>query len=522
MASVDRRWTWGLAGLTLLAALLQASRLPFRWNGITVAYASYFKEYLHTVQVDGPLAALTTFVGLHPPGYSLLFGGMLALGASPLIWMATSGALSVASVPVIFGAARTGWGRAGPAALAAAAVLAVSPHRNAYGLEINNYPLLIFATALQLWAWGAWATREEPSRRPSRLDLAYGAATALALYSHVLAIVLPASQLAALLLQEGGRARLRRFMAVQAVAAIPCLTLLPAIAGGASGPPMNEPAGLLGALKAAAYGFPTRYGAAAGAAGVAIGLAAGVLRIVREEVGLVPRSWLLHAAGGLGFILWMVTTGVAADHQYPYYLAIVPSGALLVGAAFAPRAPRPLLDQVSTAAVVLGLLLHVGALGLAWGGAAQQWGRADVDRGLVAMGVEAWSPGSVLVLVQFPQWTDDDKDSVDVAWAHIPMGERVRFESPGVDRLVPGDPYAGQPILVGDRWLYTFTQWSDEWMEPIVRHHVDRGERVVIALTETEFSHGEVARAEAWAATWPGLLGRRATDQVLWIVEPTP
>jgi len=39
-------------------------------------------------------------------------------------------------------------------------------------------------------------------------------------------------------------------------------------------------------------------------------------------------------------------------------------------------------------------------------------------------------------------------------------------------------------------------------------------------MTDIQFSHGEVERAEAWAATWSGLLGKRAAEQVLWIVDP--
>ena len=48
-----------------------------------------------------------------------------------------------------------GYGRFG--ALLAAAFVALSPHRVAYGLEVNNYPLLVGALGAQGLAFAWWA-----------------------------------------------------------------------------------------------------------------------------------------------------------------------------------------------------------------------------------------------------------------------------------------------------------------------------------------------------------------------------
>jgi len=517
-----RREGLALAAIVLVGALLQASRLPFRWNAISIAYASYFKEYLHTLEVEGPAAGFTTFVGLHPPAYSLLFVAMVSLGVAPLMWHLVSGLLSVAAVPAVFVAGRAGWRDAGPgagvAALAAAAVLAVSPHRNAYGLEPNNYPLLVLATGLQ-WAACSAGGAEGPGRR--RRDVAYGAATVLALLTHVLALALPAAQLITLLLHPRGRERLKRFALVQGAAAVPCLALLPALIEGSGAPPINDAAGVGAALRAVVIGFPTRYASGFGAAAMGAALAFGAWRIVAGDAGrraIAPLGWVVHGGLVIGLIGWMVAMGIAADHQFPYYLAAVPSGALIVGSAVRPGAG--LLRSLAIGAVAVGLLAHVATQGLAYAAAAERWGDAATSRSLVAHAVAEWPVGGALLLVQFPQFGDDDKDYVDPAWAHIPIDAACRFEHPGVPQLVTADPYAGQPVLLGGRWLYTFTQFDPERIDPIVRHHRDAGQRVVIAMTETEFSPGEVAAAERWVSTYPGLLGKRAPGQVMWVIDP--
>ncbi len=516
---------WLLLGLVVLAAALQASRLPFRWNAISLAYASYFKEYRHAVELGGWDAALTTFVGLHPPGYSLIFLAFMAVGVAPLTWHALSGLFSVAAIPCVWRAARCGWGQAGAATLAATAVLAVSPHRNAYGLEPNNYPMLVLVSALQLAAFAAWVRQEPTGGRPRRCDLAFGAATVLALYTHVLAITLPAAQLLTLLLLPEGRQRLRRFAAVQGLATLPCAILLPTILQGGGSEPMNNVVGLQGGLEAALLGFPFRYGSTLGTCCMALVFVAGAWGVLRSR-SLVPLSWLLHAILATGLIVWMVSQGIAADHQFPYYLVVLPSGALVAGSVLRPSGegsavPRQLLALV----LCVGLLLHVSALGLAYAQAQSQWKEAPTSHGLVALAVQEWTPGSSLILVDFPgaDRGDDDKDVLDPAWAHLRFDRRVRFEPPDFQPF-DGDGFFmspwGQPVSTAEgRWLYTFTGFDPERIDAITQHGLSQGQRVIVALYNTTGAHGDLAKAEEWARSYPGL-GRRATDQVLWVLEP--
>ena len=516
---------WLLIGVVVAAALLQLSRLPFRWSPISIAYASYFKEFRHAVRVEGWDAAFTTFVGLHPPAYSLIFLGLMTLGVAPLVWHLLSALFSVAAVPAIWATLRRGSGPgAGLAVAAAAGVLAVSPHRNAYGLEVNNYPLLVLATSLQLLAFTAWLRRldaDPPGRRPSMTDLALMLATVLALYTHVLSITLPAAQLTSLLLTTRGRRLLVRFGAVQAVAALPCLPLLPAILSGGSAPPINAAPGLVGAAESVLVGFPTRYGSTVGTLLVGAVALLGGWRILRSARtgSLAPLSWLVHGVLTLAVIGAMVTTGVAADHQFPYYLAAIPSGALVAGSALTVGAGSPLPRRLATGALALGLILHVGVAGLDYHGARTVLARAPIERGLVGLAIQECSPGCALILIGFPSYSDDDKDVLDPAWSLIPISWRVRFEHPGVDELVTADPYWGQPVLMGGRWLYTFTGVDADRIDRIARHHLGQGHRVLLALYDVEGSHGELIEAEDWAARM-GRPGRRAPGQVLWTLDP--
>ena len=352
-------------------------------------------------------------------------------------------------------------------------------------------------------------------------DLALGAATVLALYTHVLSITLPCAQLATLLLTGRGRRLLGRFAGVQAVAALPCLPLLPSILSGGSAPPINAPPGLAAAAEAVVIGFPTRYGSTVGTLLVGAALLFGAWRILRRDRSgaLVPLSWLVHGALTLAVIGTMVATGIAAAHQFPYYLAAVPSGALVVGSALSDGPGAPLPRRLAAAALAIGLLLHIGFTGLEYYGARIVLDRAPIERGLVGLAIEEWTPGSALILIGFPSYGDDDKDALDPAWSLLPISSRVRFEHPGVDQLVTADPYWGQPVLMGGRWLYTFTEVDAERIDRIARHHLGAGQRVLLALYDIEGSHGELVEAEDWAASM-GRPGRRAPGQVLWTLDP--
>jgi hypothetical protein len=515
-----------LAAVTLLAVLLQLSRVPFRWNPIALAYAAYFHEFRHVIELQGWSAALTTFVGLHPPAYSLLFLGLMEARVPAACWLGMSGMFSVASVPLVWATATRSWGRGGilGGAGLAALVLAISPHRNAYGLEVNNYPLLVAATAAQLLAFARLYSRPtKPRGMPVGAEILWIATTALALWTHVLSVALPLSQLGLLAALPEGREGLRRFCALLAAVGVLCLPLVPGLLASSGGDPLNPPAGLMTALSVALADYPGRYGSETGANLMALLAAFGLLAVVRAPRGerLVPLSWLAHAVVAGALILALVSRGIAAAHQFPYYLVLLPAGALLVAAALRhdPRRPAA-LQHALRLGLAVALLLHLAALSSEALRARQLWAEAPQERGLVALAVESWSPNSALLLVNFPRAMDDDKDHVDASYALLPMSERLTFAQPAVATLVPGDPMWGQPIqFENDRWLYTFTGFREDRVDAIADATLEAGGRVILAVYETEFAEHDVARIRAWASQ-RGEPGRRAPGQLMFILEP--
>ncbi|MEE2829133.1 MAG: hypothetical protein VX498_08090 [Myxococcota bacterium] len=545
---------WALPGLVLLGLALQASRLPFRWNQISIGYASYFKEYRHVISVEGWTAAFSTFVGLHPPAYALIFLGMVSSAVPPIVWHTVSGLFAVASIPVLFWAARRNWSASLAPALVAAAVIAVSPHRNAYGLEVNNYPLFLLTSSIQWASFAALVMTPAEGRRERFLTLAWALATAAALWSHVLAFALPLSQAIVLLVHAQGRRHLRRLLTGGVAAGLLCLPLLGGLLAGGEANPINNPAGLQGALKSMFLDFPGRYGSRLGALLVGVCLLLGAVRTFQQapRQRLLPLACLAHLLLGGSLILFMVARGIAAAHQFPYYLALVPSAALLVGAAVAGPTrldgKRDYGTVLATIVLIAGLTLHGLVLGTDALRGKASWNSASQDRALMALAVEEWTAGSTLILVDFPGWNDDDKDVLDPTWALVPITERVHFAHPEVPQLVTADPYWGQPVRFGvDRWLYTFTGWPScdcapsiplseldpdgdghidcshpgctERLDAIADHVLGRGQKLIVAVYNTELAYGDFEKAETWAMR-RGNLGRSAPSQALWVLTP--
>ncbi len=529
MGQKPRPGLWVLVALVGLALLLQASRLPFRWNQFALSYAAYFHEFRHSVAVLGWPAAFTTYIGLHPPAYSWVFASLMGAGAPPGAWLALSGLFSVAAVPLVWATARVAGGATGAwtAAAAAAAVLAISPHRNAYGLEINNYPLLVGVTAGQLLAF-AKLVSEPPSPNPvaehqslrlTRTEWGWLALTALSVWTHVLSLALPLSQAGVLLLRPEGRRYRRRLVPLLGGAAILCLPLLPGALGGAQADPINKTPGLGVALHTAFIAFPSRYGSpwAAALLGVLLGIGAWRALRLRGNAGLAASAWLAHLVLAGTFIVGMVATGVAASHQLPYYLVLLPAAGLLVGLGVdSPGPTRP----IRWALIIGALLLHLSVLGSEALRGHDTWSQAPRTRSMVALALERWTPGSTLLLFGLPTQFDDGKDVVDPTYALVPLSEPVHFNQPPVDGLVQADPNWGNPLrFPDDRWLYTFAGFRTEYVGPIVETSLSRNHRVLLALYDTANGVGELARAEAWSLE-RGVRGLRAKDQVLFVLEP--
>lgn len=501
-----------------------------RWNQISFAYAAYYGEYLWFVGENGWHTALTTFVGIHPPGYSLIFAAMAAAGASPLVWHGVSGLFSVAAVPALAATSRSCWAGRSDAAtlsLATALLLAISPHRNAYGLEVNNYPLLVLTTCLQLLAFAHFAglhrTPDDEQPRRNRAVLWLGLATAMALWTHGLSLALPAAQLLTLATLPEGRALLRGFGKGLAIAAVLCLPLLPGMLAVATGEGINSSQGPEAALRSLTELLPGRYGSYGGGWAVASLAGLGVARIRRLAAGdrLVPLSWLAHVVVATVLIAALISLGVASPVQLPYYLAPLPCVLLLAACALLPgpkdsRDPADIgllfrivtPERAALGVLVLATLVNAGALLGDWHEARTIRSHAASNYPLVANGISQWQEGATLALIQFPQYMDDDKDAIDPIYPLLPLTERLWFDDPGVDGMVPFDPFFGQPVrYANDRWLYTFTSVSVEHLDALADKVLGDGNRLIIAAYGCSYSAAETTALARWA------MGRRGSEQ---------
>gem|GEM_PF-1115548 len=522
-----------LSAITLLALLLQASRLPMRWNQISFAYAAYFGEYLWVIEDQGFHKALTTFVGIHPPGYSLLFAALAALGSSPLVWHSFSGLLAVAAVPVLAFAARAGM--PGDTHLkwivpAAALLFATSPHRTAYGLEVNNYPLLMLATCLQ---WLAFARFTRDPGAPRRVTL-LALSTAACLWTHGLGVALPAAQLFSLLLLPESRVLLKPFARALGASALLCLPLLPGLFAIASSDGINEALGAGAAWTSLTELLPARYGSKTAAWAVASLAGLGATSALSLPAGrrLVPVSWLLHVTVAGAMIFALIALGIASPTQLPYYLAPLPS--LLLLSACALLVVRPPVDNpdqgllfqlVTPQRAAMGVLLlcavvNSAALSGDWLQAREVRSAAAKNYPLVASGIGQWSAGSSLALIQFPQYMDDDKDAVDPIYSLLPLNEGVWFDDPGVDGMVPFDPFFGQPVRYSDdRWLYTFTSFSAVHLSALADALKEADKGLIIAAYGCSFSQRESLELGRWARA-RGATEQRGKDEGVWLWEP--
>jgi 4-amino-4-deoxy-L-arabinose transferase-like glycosyltransferase len=172
----DRRLV--VAALALTTAVAAALRLPF------LATQSLWFDEAYTVHVvqAGSLGQLWDRIGASestPPLFYLLAWGWTKLaGSDGAAALRTVSALAiVASVPVAYAALWRLVGR--HAALATAALLAVSPLLGWYALDARAYGLLVLTALLSVWAFAA--VLEAPGRR--RLAL-WALAAAAAIWTH--------------------------------------------------------------------------------------------------------------------------------------------------------------------------------------------------------------------------------------------------------------------------------------------------------------------------------------------------
>lgn len=400
-----------LLALLALAAAVRWGRMPVAWDYWAVDYVSYPYPFRLDL-ADGSLP-WTRLSGLHPGQHALLSAGILAGGGTIRELMALAIGLSVASI-----AAGALWlrSRAGAlAGLAFAGLAALSPYQAHYGLELNNYPLLLAGAACTTVVFATAWQRPRPSRW---MLLALLASTAVTLHAHLGAVPLVA--LLGVLALAGRRWWLAGALGGATALAAP--VLLAAWRLSELGTTFhNEPVpidalpGRLFEIWSLRFGGPvalTCVGAAT-VLGIALALSA------RRSRG--PALLLLAlAAAGSGGIVAGVVRGAAFVEQTPYWLHVswCSLALLALGIGVAGRWPR----------LVLALLLVPWLLGAGWrallpAAAAPVPEELDEPGELASWIDDSFAPGDVLVYLWDVRYLNDDPNGRDPLFAAIRPGE---------------------------------------------------------------------------------------------------
>jgi hypothetical protein len=510
-----------LLAILAIAAWLRWGRLELRFNQITFAYAAYFEPYLAAWQAHDVRRLLTTFIGLHPPLYSAMHAALYTVWGAPAGFHLLSGALSVTAVWVTFLLGRSAYGHT--AGLAAAALLAVSTYHLHYGLEVNNYPLLVLTSALSQRAF--LRALERPGRRETCL---WALTAAAALYTHALAALLVALNALAFLAVHRGR-HLKPLLAASGSILLICLPLAaPVIELTRRGSTYHNEALAWGALwtlvvrgMSFRFGPPALVGLLMLAAG--IGLVRGLRRPAERPASLALGLSLLAAP----IILGLSRAGIAAAHQYPYYLLVLPSFLVLAARGFTSgRSAPPALAPVPALRLTAGPLALTLAVTAGWEMARAE--QLEADRAVARFSGQAHAvkvaliearAGDVLWLIAPALYPDDDKRAVDPVYQALPAWSTCRYHQPRDLRFEFVDYSYGQPVTCGDLTLYTFTDVYGSSMTRLLRYERSQGHTVRIVLYDVETTPDYPARLEA--VLQPFHASRRSVGaSVLYAVAP--
>jgi hypothetical protein len=417
-----------------LAAVLRLVRAACRWEEWAWRYSAYPGPTVDALEAGDMAVALTTFTGLHPPLWPLLHAASELLLPVPALWL-LGGAL-VGTMGVALVARR---------APLAGLLLATSPVALHYTAEVNDYPLLFALVCAVLVAREAAAD--------GRAHWGWLAlAGALAGWTHALGGVVALVAAASL-----GR-RALPILATLAVAALP---LIPGVVevlgeGGATTQPPFK-AGLVAADALARFG-----------PGPLLLLAIALLGARRWPA--LAATLLLPAAA----LAALIAAGVAAPHQFPYLVVLVPPAAMLA----ARTAEAPALRG----ALVLLAIAHAGWAAVAGGGTLHGLigdpGDRAIDVAINSLGpghdCAAGAPttpscgGDALVLIAGGGGNDDDKRrSSPVLWRLRPWQEMPRLTG------LPGDwadHRRGHPRRVGGHAVYVFEHVRPELADVIAAH----------------------------------------------------
>ena len=423
-----------LIGVLLLAAALRAARVFQRWDEIAIAYAAYQEPWVDALRAGDVHGMVGTFVGLHPPAYSALYGLLDVAWGAPLGWLVLSAALSWGAVALV---ARVGG--IGPALFVAA-----DPLQLAYAAEVNNYPLLVFAAALCVHE------HDRVQRGGSWVGLAL--AGVLAGWTHLLGGVLAGLLVLTLTADRGA---VWRCLGVMAVGTSPVVVRALGLAGGDD-----------------TYG---QAGLDVGTIWTGLVTKASYWWLVAYLVAAIPLCrWRLSAvlAAMVGVILGMMALGVAASHQQPYWVVLAPLAAL------APRREF---------ALGMGLL----GLGLAWSSTIQpaRHLKSTLDRPrAIDAALTATQDGDALWLLAPALMPDDDKTmDADVLWRFDVLARTSPWRGPGGRAFEFTDYRYGQPRVMeiagmGQRIVHTTTSLEPAVVDQVIGWHHQAGRRIVFVL----------------------------------------
>ncbi len=394
--------TWPAFLVLGLGLALRAPRVFCRWDEWALHYAAYNLPTLEALQGGDLGAALTTWVGLHPPLYPLFQSLLSVVWPAPIVWLIASVLLSAVAVVYVLR------GSTGNVTWLAALVLATDPIQIHYAAEVSNYPLMV---ALIGMAW--WAARRQ---RAGWL----AAAGALGIWTHMLAGV--SIGLVALT-----SPRRWRVLAVMGLASLP---LVPTAWNQMLDSGTHRQPDLL--LLTSAQDAIDRFGFSF------------LLLLPFLIRGLIQRRDLLIAWSGT-LLVWigLVSAHIAAPHQFPYALALSVPAALAIGVG----ADKPWLVRL-----IVGIALIRG--GVSFAEDAQRLVRIhldqEVERGIDAA-IAASRPGDAIVLVRGLSEHDDDKRHTSpVVWRFRPW-----TSMPPQITQAPAFAY-GQPRRWQQRIIYTF------------------------------------------------------------------
>jgi hypothetical protein len=446
---------WAVPATLLIAALLRGLRIPLRWDEWTWHYAAYDARTWEALEEGRIWEALTTFSGLHPPLYPLLHSLQELLFPAPGVLLLASALLSLLAVVCVC--------RLNPVA---GLLLATAPLQVAYAAEANNYPLLCGVLG------GVFLARERAAGNGSTAWL--GALGAVALWTHFLA-----GFVALLACWTLPRPRRWKAMAWIGLAALPLA--LPALALVTEPGTFRQPPIRIGAMGAA---FLDRFGP------LALLLGPIAWRGARKEPHLAL-TW----GGTLIFIWGLQILGIAAPHQFPYYLALGVPGALLVAAG---------IETTLHTRLVVGVALAQSAmLGLQNGGA---WlSLTTEDPRAIDTAIAEAQPGDGIYLLAPPRVEDDDKRATSAVlqrispWQPLPAATPYEF-----DFL---DHRHGQPRQVGELTVYV----NDH-----VRPELSRARAAHKTLFLVVYDHREDPRYTVDLTTSLGQAAERVGPDRLW------